>query len=306
MIHHIKSSKKPTVCVGIPAYNEELSIGNLLNDLKAQQTPDVFNMNVVVISDASSDDTARLVKKTQLPNLKFIANKKRQGKAKILNKLFKICNDDILVIFDADVRLLDTDALYQLVSPVMKDKCDLVAGRVLELKPENYLQKILACSMELKREIFEEMRNGDNLYTCHGRIRAFSKRLYKNMRIPAISSEDAFSYLYVKSSGYTYMFTKNATVSYRLPATLADHLRQSQRYFNHDSSLSPYFAPQLLKREYALPLYLTIKKVFKYACLFPQYLIPYLVILLFTKVLPRHTENESTTWLIAASSKDTA
>ena len=55
--------KKPTLSIGIPAFNEEANIYFLLKDLLSQKM-DQFNLErIIVNSDGSTDDTIEQVKR---------------------------------------------------------------------------------------------------------------------------------------------------------------------------------------------------------------------------------------------------
>lgn len=300
------NKNKQLIVIGIPAYNEATSLPNLLKDLQKQSLQNNV-MKVVVISDGSNDGTELVVKQLKLSNVEISTNKKRVGKSKIVSQIFDTnSNADAIVLLDADVRLLQKDVISQLVRPVFAKKADLVTAKVLELPPRNFLQKILINSMNLKRDIFDSLRNGKNLYTCHGRVRAFSPKLFNQLRIPSNASEDAFSYLFVQKNNLLYHYLKSVAVYYQIPSTLHDHIKQSQRFLKHTVVLSPHFSKEFLKKEYSIPISLACKKLIKYLIIHPILTTSYLFLLLLAKFLPKPTENSSPTWNIARSSKQTA
>ena len=150
---HMKT--KPTVTVGIPAYNEEKNIGNLLLEL-LNQKQSIFELEkVIVVSDGSTDGTVAKVKIIKNPQVMVIDNLERKGKPYRLNQLFENSKSDTLVILDADTLLQDKLFLEKLMKPVIKQKADLTSAGIEELEPKTFIQKMLKASMDFKKFIFE-------------------------------------------------------------------------------------------------------------------------------------------------------
>src|SRR3989337_1433871 len=99
------SSDKPTIIIGIPAFNEEDNLGKLLRGLKMQRVKKGQITKVIVASDGSIDKTVDIVKTFKYSKVILIEGKKRRGKAYRQNQIIKLCNSDILVLLDADTLL---------------------------------------------------------------------------------------------------------------------------------------------------------------------------------------------------------
>ena len=82
-------TKKPTVTIGIPAYNEEANIGVLLRAIVKQRETDFVLKKIIVVSDKSTDNTANEVKKIKDSRIKLIENRVRRGKVYNQNKIFE-------------------------------------------------------------------------------------------------------------------------------------------------------------------------------------------------------------------------
>ncbi len=85
----------------IPAYNEEKYILPCLESIKKLQGN--FNYEVIVVNNASTDDTAGVVKRT-LPEAKVVFEP-RKGLTIAYNRGAKEAKGDILVFVDADMAL---------------------------------------------------------------------------------------------------------------------------------------------------------------------------------------------------------
>ena len=173
--------KKRTVTIGIPVYNEANAVIALVGDLLRQKTKSVTVTKIIAACDGCTDDTVKQLKKASNKHLQILDNSTRRGKAFRLNQISKLAQSDILVILDGDVRVKDDLFIEKMVSPIVGSQADLVGAQVLELDPQTVIQKILATSMDFKRQLFESKNQGNNVYTCHGRARAFSKKLYKQL-----------------------------------------------------------------------------------------------------------------------------
>ena len=167
---------KSTVSIGIPAFNEEANIGFLLKDLLKQNQKNFVFHQIIISSDGSTDKTIETAKKASASFIQkegqeviLIDNKERKGRAVRQNQIMERSASDILVLLDADILIKDKNFIEKIIKPVLNKKADLTSVSVQELPPENFLERILKISMEFKKFIFENYKNGNNLYTCHGR-----------------------------------------------------------------------------------------------------------------------------------------
>ena len=298
---HMKT--KPTVTVGIPAYNEEKNIGNLLLEL-LNQKQSIFELEkVIVVSDGSTDGTVAKVKIIKNPQVMVIDNLERKGKPYRLNQLFENSKSDTLVILDADTLLQDKLFLESLVKPIIEHKADLTSAAIEELEPKTFIQKMLKASMAFKKYIFERYREGNNLYTCHGRARAFSRRLYSSIQFTDTIADDAFSYLFCKAKKYKYYFAKEAKVYYQLPENLVDHEKQSIRFFQSKKDLVRTFGEELVQSEYRLPFILSIQSFAKTLVSYP-FIVPYFTTVSWLKIKSSLSTQRTSKWDVAESSKN--
>lgn len=291
-----------TLTVGIPAYNEEANIHFLIKDLLSQNQTGFKLKNIIVNSDGSSDNTTKEVKRIKNKKIILLHNKKRAGRILRQNQIMKLSNADVLVLLDADTQVKDKDFLRKIVAPIIKGKADLTSARVEELEPENFMEKILETSMKLKKYIFENINKGDNLYTCHGRSRAFSKKLYKTIKFNDSVAEDAYSYLFCISRGMVYKFVGNTEIYYKLPSDFSDHKKQSIRFIKSQKSLINEFGEKLVEDSYMLPPLQTLTSLIKFAIKKPIPVSLYILIFGYIKVMSLF-KNVNIIWEISTSSK---
>jgi len=83
-------SKKLTVTIGIPAFNEEANIGFLLKDVLMQKTNSFKLTNILVSSDGSTDKTKFIVEAFKDKRIKLLANIERKGQSYRQNQIMNI------------------------------------------------------------------------------------------------------------------------------------------------------------------------------------------------------------------------
>ncbi|HYK08161.1 MAG TPA: glycosyltransferase family 2 protein [Candidatus Eisenbacteria bacterium] len=293
--------KKLTITIGIPAFNEEGNLGNLLRDLSVQKTDSFIIKEIIVASDASTDNTDNIAKQSQ--KVILLRGEERKGVAEMQNKIFAHATGDVLILINADTRIFDPLFIKKLSYFLKSSQSDLCSVWMRELPATNILSNLLFFSMKLKTKIFEQFQNSKNVYACHGQVRAFSKRLYKTTHFPSSIGEDAFSYFFCISKGFTFKYTNSCEAFYQLPTTLGDHQKQSIRFHNSQKLLQKYFDSTMLKKEYTIPKSLLIKECIKSLFLQPVSLFGYIGIAFYIKFFSLFSFSTSETWDIAKSSK---
>ncbi|MBW7955336.1 glycosyltransferase [Patescibacteria group bacterium] len=296
--------KKLTVTIGIPAHNEEANIATLLRSLLDQKENVGSLKKIFVYSDASTDRTVEEVRRIKSRKIELVQTKRRLGKPSITNFFFKQSQTDVVVILDADIELKGRTFLDQLILPIAKKKADLTSAKVMELAPITFIEKVLRTSMTVKRVAFEAYLSGNNMYTCHGRARAFSRDFYRNfLANPDVASDDAYSFIMCQQMGYTYQYAPKAVLLYRLPQTLNDHLRQSTRFFQGQKQLLRYFPHAVIQKTFYLPTSLKLRSLFTFAIRYPLSFIAYLAIIAVSKAKSVNSSTHSAKWSVASSSK---
>ncbi len=292
-----------TVTIGIPAYNEEANIGNLLEGLLKLTRNDFRLKKIIIASDGSTDNTVPIIRSIKAKNIQIVDNKIRKGTAIMLNQIISKSDSDILVIVNADIVIYDSLFISKIINPILNNKADLVSVPIIEISSNNVLSKALKLSMELKSKVFDFYRKGDNVYTCHGPARAFSKKLYQKITFKTSIGEDAYSYLFCKVNHFKYQYVKSTAVYYKLPDNFKDHRNQSIRFINSKSLMKQYFGEEFVANNYLIPKKILFKITLKYFLTNPVGLIYYLLILLVSHLMSIFAKNTINTWIISNSSK---
>jgi glycosyltransferase involved in cell wall biosynthesis len=105
----------------IPAYNEEKTIGGVLETLKKV---DLIN-NIIVVSDGSTDKTVEVAKKFGVDVLEL---KENLGKGGALKAGIEKAKGKVVLFLDADLIGLKENHVRDLILPVLDDEADMTIG----------------------------------------------------------------------------------------------------------------------------------------------------------------------------------
>lgn len=294
----------PTVSVIIPAYNEEQGLPALLSQVFSQKQDGFALEKVLVYSDGSTDATVARAKEISDNRLEIVSRSQRKGLAAALTYLCTHAGSDIAILLNADIALSGPRVFADMVAPILEGKADLTAARIEELSPKTFVERVLATSMYWKKVAFSQFKGGNNMFTCFGPARAFSKRLYANIRFPFGACDDAYSYLFCTQQNLEFVAVQSASISYRLPSTIADHARQSIRYATGMKQLESVFGARVVRAEASLPLRLKASLLFRFAYTNPVYFVAYAAYTIGIALLRRFSpQPDLVLWSIAKSSK---
>ena len=121
--------KDKSVCVVVPAFNESTQIGKVLSTM-----PD-FVDTIVVVDDASEDDTVSIVRQYQerMEKIEVIQHPANQGVGAAIATGYKWARDngcDVTAVMAGDGQM-DASELEKIISPVVEDSADYVKGNRL-------------------------------------------------------------------------------------------------------------------------------------------------------------------------------
>jgi len=122
----MKKSAQMKLTILIPAYNEEATIKQVIQEIP-KSFESVSETEIIVIDDGSSDNTAKIAKENGATVYSFSQN---QGLAKAISYGFRKCLEhkaDLLVILDADCQY-DAREIPLILQPIMENKADIVLG----------------------------------------------------------------------------------------------------------------------------------------------------------------------------------
>lgn len=119
----------------IPVFNEEKTIGEILRKVQKVKLSGVLK-EIIVVNDGSTDASASVIPKFQIPNSKFIYinHKKNLGKGAAVVSGIKKATGDYIIIQDADLEY-DPEDYKNLLAPILQKKAEVVYGTRLKRLP---------------------------------------------------------------------------------------------------------------------------------------------------------------------------
>jgi cellulose synthase/poly-beta-1,6-N-acetylglucosamine synthase-like glycosyltransferase len=225
----------PLVTVIVPAHNEEKNIGNLLNTLLDQSYP---NMEILVVNDGSTDNTAQIVRDYRRHNVQLLdLPRPNSGKHAALNYGLTIANGEIIVFMDAD-GLVEHTCITRMVAAMQNPHVYAVAGNVKVANRVSVLTKMQA--IEYIRDINVPRRAFDLLdvsVVIPGPLGAFRKRYLRTVGAydPDTVAEDFDTTVKVhKARDGLLVGVRNVTdaVAYtEAPERIRDLIKQRKRWY---------------------------------------------------------------------------
>jgi glycosyltransferase involved in cell wall biosynthesis len=184
-ISNLKKSKNKIVqeqiniSVIIPIYNGEAFIKKCLDALLVQKN--IKNYEIIVIDDASTDNSLNIVNSYKLNNLKIFSLPSNSGPSAARNLGLKKSLGEYIYFFDVDDSI-DSSALEILYKTAKETNCDYVFSDFKKFEGQdnqrhgvyNYLNDTLFKNIDIvkamKRELHDASLGHLGLFGCNGRL----------------------------------------------------------------------------------------------------------------------------------------
>lgn len=223
----VKNDKnfRPKVSMIIPTWNEEDTIeGKLRNTFELKYPKN--KLEVIVIDSGSEDRTREIVKKFK--KVRLIVEKERNGKANALNKAFKYCTGEIVILSDSDCRL-SKDILLKSMPHFSDPSLGALTGRQSLINAE----ETISTRIESKyRDFYYLLRNAesilDSTFIFHGEFSAFRKKLLDKIFSDSVADDSELA-LRVRKKNYRTILLPAASYREYAPSRLSDRTKQKYR-----------------------------------------------------------------------------
>ncbi|NYB52269.1 MAG: glycosyltransferase [Methanobacteriaceae archaeon] len=151
------SEEQPFISILIPAHNEEFTIERCISSLAEidYYKNNQRNYEIIVINDGSTDRTGQVLRelKEKFSFLRIVTRKPPRagrGKGYVLNDGMRICEGEVIAVFDADARI-KPDFLNKIVPYLDEDD---VAGVQARVRMYNAERNLLTMMQEVEFSIF--------------------------------------------------------------------------------------------------------------------------------------------------------
>jgi len=246
------------ITIGIPSYNEQLNIANLLKALE-MQVIDGHKISEIIVSDDSTDDTPDIVNdfaRNSKMNITLIHHNKRRGAASAWNEIFGNASGEIVVLYDADI-IPDKRTTLLLTSSI-SGKVALCAANPSPLKQKGIAAKASTFNSSWLRRV----RNaGLSQYTVMGRALSIRTDIAKKIIVPDIIAIDLYLQCKVLELGYNVDYRDDAMVWFKPANTMLDFASQVARAVRGHEEIKDY----VKKFNISLPFSTFVKEAMKQA-----------------------------------------
>ena len=139
----------------IPLFNEEKNIASLINEV-LYSLKNYKDYEVILIDDASTDKTLKIIKSLRSNCLKILTNSKNQGQSFSLNKGIKNSLNNIIITLDGDGQNDPKDIPNLLKKYISNNDIKLVGG--IRRKRQDSIIKILSSRIAnyVRRKILDD------------------------------------------------------------------------------------------------------------------------------------------------------
>ena len=229
------SSKFPSITLIVPMYNEEQVIAEKVRNCASLEYP-AENLEVWFLEDKSTERsvsrTAEAIIKTGL-NGKVIRSRGGKGKARALNWVFSLLENEITVISDADA-ILKEDALKKIVRHYSDPLTGGVTGKIVIFADRDRSSK---SQEEAYRHFYDIWRQGESnlasVSVCNGPLMSFRTSLLKKITIgPNAYADDSDLLFKVIGLGYRVVYDADAVVYERVPLSMKGRTIQKMKRIN--------------------------------------------------------------------------
>lgn len=165
------------VTVVIVAYNEAARIGSKLENVLGSAYPTEL-LRVVVGSDASTDNTAEIVRGFAGRGVRLLEFQQRRGKAACLNDAMAVVDTDLVIMMDVRQRIAG-DAIRRLVDELSDPKVGAVSGELVLEQGTTGFSRGIDSYWRYEKFIRESEARIDSAVGVTGAIYAVRKSLFE-------------------------------------------------------------------------------------------------------------------------------
>jgi glycosyltransferase involved in cell wall biosynthesis len=239
----------PNASIIIPAFNASESIGRTLSAVLAQSDETV---EIIVVDDGSTDDTAEIVKRFPV---KYIGQENR-GPASARNLGAQNAQREIIIFLDSDC-VPQAGWLQAMTAPFENPEISGVKGRYIT-RQKSLVARFVQLEFEERYRMLEKRKFIDfvDSYSAGFRQSAFQTVGSFDESFPKADNEDVDLSYKLANAGYKMVYAPSAVVEHTHPSNVKKYLKvkfgrgywRTAVYRRHPSkALVDSYTPQTLK-----------------------------------------------------------
>ncbi|MDQ6667493.1 MAG: glycosyltransferase family 2 protein [Thermoproteota archaeon] len=289
------------VTVGIPSFNEEKNILNLLQSVIKQKS-EHFTICEIIISDDSSDDTSRLIEEFASNNseaaIRCLHHSSRMGVANAWNEIFQNAKGNVIIMYDGDV-IPHKDSIREMLL-ALDGRVVLGIAHSEPTKSVSVAGRAATCVSSWLRSVRNKRLSQ---YTAIGRGLSIRTNIAKKIAIPTdIIAVDLYLECKVLEFKFDVAYIDRSVVYFCPPETIADFNSQVLRSLKGHKQIRPCIE----KYNIRLPLDVALRQTLR---IFLSDPLGTLAVAVCYSLLPYHKHRlkglDSSKWHIAQSTKST-
>jgi glycosyltransferase involved in cell wall biosynthesis len=172
------SPREMLLSVIIPVYNEELTIGNIIDRTKTAMRQVGLAYEIIVVDDHSHDRSLEVAKRH---DGRLFTLREHCGKGYALRAGFAKAKGDIIVTIDSDGSHRPEE-LARVLAPVLNDKVDMVIGSRYLNQKEVAARKLNAFGVRIFNSIIE-LLTGTGVTDSQSGYRAMKRQILSKQKL---------------------------------------------------------------------------------------------------------------------------
>jgi glycosyltransferase involved in cell wall biosynthesis len=168
--------RQARVALLIPCFNEERTIGKVIEDFRAE----LPEADIIVIDNCCTDATAAI----SIEHGALVVREPRKGKGFAVETMFDRIDADVYVMVDGD-DTYDAKAVHRLIQPVLTGDADMTVGTRLSSHDPDSFRPLHVLGNNLVRHLVNWV-SGARLTDIMSGYRAISRRAA--LRLPVVSA----------------------------------------------------------------------------------------------------------------------
>ena len=194
---------KRKIAVIIPCYNEELTVGKVITDIR-NTLPEA---DIFIFDNNSTDRTSEIARSLGA----IVVKEKRQGKGFVVQSMFRKIDADIYVMVDGD-DTYDISRITDMIEMVSTDNADMVVGNRLKTYTTHAFRPLHTFGNKLVRLLINKLFKS-NLRDIMSGFRIMNRTFSKNINIMS-SGFEVETEMSIKALKYGYVI-KEMDINYR-------------------------------------------------------------------------------------------